>query len=164
MKIRMILFAQAAERFAQRYRLVLSALLAAAFAGMLALYNVSSGPLRNLNDIGGWSNRALFIAMSACVHGAALLLCGWMSRVRFERVALRQVIVTAGFYIMLLGINHKTYHYINVMQPVIRAMDAGGLAAGVQMDVNLSAPALLVATLSAFSKLIHLSSDLLYDY
>ena len=147
MKVRMILFAQAVDRFMNRYRVLLGALLAAAFAGLLALYNISSGPLHNLNDIGGWSNRALFIAMSAAVHGAAMLLCACVSRVRFPRIALRQLILTAGFYIMLLGINHKTYHYLSVMQPVIRAMDAGGLAAGVGMDANLSAPALLVAYL-----------------
>lgn len=147
MKVRMILFAQAVVRFTERHRLLLGALLSAAFAGLLALYNVSSGPLRNLNDIGGWGNRALFILMSAAAHAAALLLCALLSRASFPRTALRQVILTAGFFIMLLGINHKTYHYINVMQPVIRAMDAGGLAAGVAMDVNLSAPALLASYL-----------------
>lgn len=147
MKVRMILFAQAAERFVDKYRVLLGALLAAVLAGALALYNVSSGPLRNLNDIGGWSNRALFIAMSAAVHGAALLLCACLGRVRFPRIALRQVMVTAGFYIMLLGINHKTYHYINVMQPLVRAMDMSGLAAGATMGANLSAPALLVTYL-----------------
>ena len=147
MKVRMILLAQAAGRFMDRYRVLLGTLLAAAFAGLLAIYNVSSGPLRNLNDIGGWGNRALFIVMSAAVHGAALLLCACMSRVRFPRLALRQVIVTAGFYIMLLGINHKTYHYINIVQPLVRAMDEGGLAAGAAMGANLSAPALLVTYL-----------------
>lgn len=147
MKVRMILFAQAVGRFMNRYRVLLGALLAAGLAGALALYNISSGPLRNLNDIGGWSNRALFIALSAAVHGATMLLCVCVSQVRFPRIALRQVILTAGFYIMLLGINHKTYHYINVMQPVIRAMDTGGLAAGTAMDANLSAPALLVTYL-----------------
>ena len=145
MKVRMILFLQAAGRLMDKYRILLSALLAAAFAGLLAIYNVSSGPLHNLNDIGGWSNRALFIVMSAAVHGMALLLCACMSRVSFPRVALRQVIMTAGFFIMLLGINHKTYHYLNVMQPLVRAMDAGGLAAGTAMGANLSAPALLVS-------------------
>ncbi len=147
MKVKMILFAQAVGRFMDRYRVLLGALLAAGLAGALALHNISSGPLRNLNDIGGWSNRALFIVMSAVVHGAAMLLCACVSRVRFPRIALRQVILTAGFYIMLLGINHKTYHYISVMQPAIRAMDAGGLGAGIAMDANLSAPALLMSYL-----------------
>ena len=98
MKVRMILFLQAAGRFMDRYRVPLGALLAAVLAGLLAMYNVSSGPLHNLNDIGGWSNRALFILMSAVVHGAALLLCACMSRVSFPRAALRQVIMTAGFF------------------------------------------------------------------
>ena len=47
---------QAAERLDRaltRHRIVFSALLAAVLAGALALYNVSSGPLHNLNDIGG---------------------------------------------------------------------------------------------------------------
>ena len=147
MKVRMILFAQAIKRFADRHRLILSMLLAAAFAGALALYNVSMGPLRNLNDIGGWHNRALFIAMSAFVHASILALCALLSRVSFARTALRQVIVTAGFYIMLLAINHKTYHYINVIQPLVRAMDGGGLAAGAAMGGNLSAPSLLLTYL-----------------
>ena len=53
MKVRMILFLQAAGRLMDKYRILLGALLAAAFAGLLAIYNVSSGPLHNLNDIGG---------------------------------------------------------------------------------------------------------------
>ena len=134
---------QAAVRvddFLTKYRLVFSALLAAVLAGVIALYNVSSGPLHNLNDIGGWSNRALFIAMSACVHGALLLAAALLSRVRFARIALRQVILTAGFYIMLLAINQKSYIYINVMLPLVRAMDAG-FSAGMQASSYLSAPA-----------------------
>ena len=131
------------DRFLTKYRLVFSALLAMLLAGMLALYNVSSGPLHNLNDIGGWSNRALFIAMSACVHAAVLMAAALLSRVRFSRTALRQVILTAGFYIMLIAINQKTYIYVNVMQPLVRAMD-GSFAAGMQLQSYLSAPAKLL--------------------
>lgn len=132
----------AADRLTTRYRVILGALLAMALAGVLALYNVSSGPLRNLNDIGGWSNRALFIAMAAAVHALMLLGCTLLHRKSFARLALREIILTAGFYIMLLGINHKAYVYLNVMQPVIRAMDAGGLSAGIAMEHNMSAPML----------------------
>ena len=132
------------SRFAQKHRLLLSAVLAALLTGLLALYNVSSGPLGNLNDIGGWNNRALFIAMSAAVHLSMLLLCAWLSRAGFARTALRQVIVTAGMVILLLAINQKTYAYVNVMQPVIRAMDEGGLAAGVAAASGVSAPMLLL--------------------
>lgn len=134
----------ALSRFAQKHRLLLSAMLAALLSGMLALYNVSSGPLGNLNDIGGWHNRALFIAMSAAVHLSMLLLCAWLSRVGFARTALRQIIVTAGMVILLLAINQKTYAYVNVMQPVIRAMDEGGLTAGVAAASGVSAPMLLL--------------------
>lgn len=134
----------ALSRFAQKHRLLLSAMLAALLSGLLALYNVSSGPLGNLNDIGGWHNRALFIAMSAAVHLSMLLLCAWLSRVGFARTALRQIIVTAGMVILLLAINQKTYAYVNVMQPVIRAMDEGGLAAGVAAASGVSAPMLLL--------------------
>ena len=132
------------SRFTQKHRLLLSAVLAVLLSGLLALYNVSSGPLRNLNDIGGWDNRALFIAMSAAVHLSMLLLCAWLSHVSLARTALRQIIITAGMVILLLAINQKTYAYVNVMQPVIRAMDEGGLAAGVAAASGMSAPMLLL--------------------
>lgn len=137
----------ALNRLTTRFRIVLGALLALGLAGLLALYNVSSGPLHNLNDIGGWSNRALFIAMSAAVHALLLLGCIFLYRGSFARLALRQLILTAGFYILLLGINHKAYVYVNVLQPLIRAMDEGGLAAGAAMEHNLSAPMLLLVYL-----------------
>ena len=140
---------QAAERFDRfltKHRLVFSALLAALLAGALALYNVSSGPLHNLNDIGGWSNRALFIMMSAAVHGALLMGCTALSRVRFSRTALRQLILTAGYFILLIAINQKTYWYIHVLQPLVREMD-GSFAAGMQADSDLSAPARLLVYL-----------------
>ena len=40
---------------------------------LLALYNVGGGPLGNLNDIGGWRNRALYIALTAAVQLFVLL-------------------------------------------------------------------------------------------
>ena len=46
----------------------LGAALAAALSLLLALYNVGGGPLGNLNDIGGWRNRALYIALTAAVQ------------------------------------------------------------------------------------------------
>jgi len=146
-KAKWILFVRSVQAFAGRYRLLLACVPAALFAGLLALNNVSSGPLHNLNDIGGWSNRALFILMTAAVHALLLALCAGLSRVCLSRTVLRQVIVTAGFYIMQTAINHKTYHYINVIQPVVRAMDAGGLAAGAAMNSPLSAPSLLLTYL-----------------
>lgn len=140
---------QAAERadgFLTKHRMVFSALLAALLSGVLAVYNVSAGPLHNLNDIGGWSNRALFIVMSAAVQAVLLLMCALLSRVRFSRTALRMALVTAGYFIALLAINQKTYLYVKVLQPLIRAMD-GGFAAGMQAGSYLSAPARLLVYL-----------------
>lgn len=130
------------HRLMTRHRVLLGGLLALGFAGLLAVYNVSSGPLSNLNDIGGWHNRALFIAMAAAVHAGMLLLCAVLSRCCFARVALRQVILTAGYYILLLAINQKTYAYVQVMLPAVRAMESGGFAAGLALDTGLSAFAL----------------------
>jgi len=146
-KARLILLGRSVQAFSERYRLLIACVTAALFSGLLALNNVSSGPLHNLNDIGGWTNRALFILMTAVVHAALLALCAWLGRVRLSRTVLRQVIVTAGFYIMQTAINHKTYHYINVIQPVVRAMDVGGIAAGAAIDSPLSAPALFLTYL-----------------
>lgn len=137
----------AALRWMDAHALLLGALTALLLSGGLALYNVSSGPLCNLHDIGGWHNRALFIGMTAAAHGALLLLCAGLSRVGYARTALRQVILTAGLYIMLLAINQKAYAYLGVMQPVVRAMDAGGLAAGMAAASGVSAPMLLLTYL-----------------
>lgn len=133
---------QKLDAFLTRYKHLFGAVTAAVFALVLALYNVSSGPLRNLNDIGGWSNRAMFIAMTAAVHAAVLYACVLASRCCFARVLLRQLILTAGYYILLLAINQKAYTYVRVILPVIRAMDAGGLAAGIAMGTDFSAPML----------------------
>ncbi|MBP3657145.1 MAG: hypothetical protein J6K32_10675 [Clostridia bacterium] len=125
-----------------RLRLPLGAACALLLAALLALHNVSAGPLGNLHDIGGWSNRALFIAMTAAVHAAVLLLAVMTSRVSFARTLLRQVLLTAGLYILLQAINQKTFAYVTQIQPIVRAMDGGGLAAGLAMESSLSAPAL----------------------
>lgn len=134
----------AIHRWMTRHRVILGGLLALALAGLLAVYNVSSGPLHNLNDIGGWHNRALFIFMTAAVHAGLLLACALLSRCCFARVALRQAILTAGLYIMLLAINQKTYAFVEVMLPAIRAMESGGFAAGLAQGSGLSAFALLM--------------------
>ena len=147
MKSRMKDLLAALEGFEERYRTMLGVLLAVLLAGALAGYNVSSGPLRNLNDIGGWENRSLFIAMTAAVHAAVLVLCTLLCRKRFAWLALRQITLTAGLYILLLAINQKSYAVVQGMQPLIRAMDEGGLAAGAAMEPNLSAPALLLVYL-----------------
>ena len=123
-------------------RLILGALCALLLSGAVAVYNVDAGPLRNLNDIGGWGNRALLIAMAAAMQVILLVLTAAMSRKCVARMLLRQVIMTAGFVILLLPINQKTYAFSEQLLPLIRAMDAGGLAAIAGMETSLSSPAL----------------------
>ena len=125
-----------------RLRLPLGAALALLLSAGVAALNVSAGPLRNLNDIGGWSNRLLFILMTAAVQALVLLACTLIHRGGMARLALRQLTLTAGLLILLMGINQKTYAYVEVIQPIVRAMDEGGLAAGLAMESTLSAPAL----------------------
>ena len=113
-----------------RHALPLGAALAAALSLLLALYNVGGGPLGNLNDIGGWRNRALYIALTAAVQLFVLLAAALLYHERFW-----------GLVILLMGINHKSYLFVEQMLPFIRRMDAAGLSAMNDMRLNLSAPA-----------------------
>lgn len=130
------------DAYLTRLRLPLGAALALLLSAGVAALNVSVGPLCNLNDIGGWQNRLLFILMTAAVQALALLICTLLHRGSFARLALRQATLTAGLLILLMGINQKTYAFVKVTLPIVRAMDAGGLAAGLAMESTLSAPAL----------------------
>lgn len=129
------------ERLSRHAR-PLCAATALAMSALLALYNVRSGPLSNLNDIGGWDNRALFIGMTACVQAVLLLAAAFLHRGGFFRAVMRQAMLTLAFVMLLFGINQKTFAYIEQVQPMVRAMDTGGLAAIVGFETNLSAPAL----------------------
>ncbi|MBR2942339.1 MAG: hypothetical protein IKB82_02975 [Clostridia bacterium] len=122
--------------------MIYGAALSLLFSGLIAVYNISAGPLSNLNDIGGWDNRLLFIAMTAAVQVLLLLLTTALSGKSYLRIALRQAIVTAGFVIQLLAINQKTHAFVEQLLPLIRQMDVHGLSAIAQMETNLSSPAL----------------------
>ena len=124
-----------------RHALPLGALLAAGLSLLLALYNVGSGPLSNLNDIGGWRNRVLYIALTAGMQTVVLLAAALLYHERFWRLAVRELLLTAGLVILLMGINHKSYLFVEQMLPFIRQMDAAGLSAISGMQLNLSAPA-----------------------
>ena len=124
-----------------RHALPLGALLAAGLSLLLALYNVGSGPLSNLNDIGGWRNRVLYIALTAGMQMVVLLAAALLYHERFWRLAVRELLLTAGLVILLMGINHKSYLFVEQMLPFIRQMDAAGLSAISGMPLNLSAPA-----------------------
>ena len=124
-----------------RHALPLGALLAAGLSLLLALYNVGSGPLSNLNDIGGWRNRVLYIALTAGMQMVVLLAAALLYHERFWRLAVRELLLTAGLVILLMGINHKSYLFVEQMLPFIRQMDAVGLSAISGMQLNLSAPA-----------------------
>ena len=125
-----------------RHALAAGLLLALLLSGLTALYNLTSGPLANLNDIGGWNNRLLFGMLSAAAHFALLAAAALLYRGSAARLMLRQLIVTAGLVILLLGINQKTYLYTQTVQPLIRAAEQGGLAALCGARTNLSAPML----------------------
>lgn len=135
-------FVRRADEIMTRLRLPLGAGLALLLAALTLLMNVGGGPLGNLNDIGGWRNRLLFLLMAAGVQAALLLGCTLLHRGSFSRLALRQVILTAGLLIALMPINQKSYVYVEQIQPVVRLMDEGGLAAGLAAETTLSAPAL----------------------
>ena len=91
-----------------RAMMLYGTVLALLFSALIAVYNISAGPLSNLNDIGGWDNRLLFIAMTAGVQVLLLLLTTLLGGKSYLRIALRQAIMTAGYVIALLAINQKT--------------------------------------------------------
>ena len=125
-----------------RHALAAGVIFALPLTALTALYNLTAGPLSNLNDIGGWNNRLLFVAFSAAVHFALLTAAALLCPKNAARLALRQVTVTVAFVILLMGINQKTYLYTQTVQPLIRAAERGGLAALSGAQTNLSAPAL----------------------
>lgn len=127
---------------ADRHARALGLLLAAVLAALTAVLNVSRGPLSNLNDIGGWKNRMAFIALAAAAHAAVLAMQALLNRKGFGRLALRQVLTTLGFLLLTLPINQKTLLFTEQVLPLVRKMDAMGLAAANESALNLSAPAL----------------------
>ncbi len=133
---------KAVDAAGERHGMIVGGAFALIAAGLFAVMSISAGPLYNLNDIGGWDNRVLFIAMAAAVVFTLLLAAAMLCQKGTLRIVLRQIIVMAGVYILLMTINQKTYIYRDVVQPIVRAMDGGGLAAGLAMESSLSAPAM----------------------
>ena len=131
-----------ADERLSRHAFVLGLLFAALLAALTAAYCMTAGPLHNLNDIGSYRNRVLFTAMAGAVHALLLVATALLYRRSALRLMLRQLIVTAGFVIMLLAINQKTYAYMQTLQPIVRQMDTLALRAIPGADTNLSAPAL----------------------
>lgn len=123
-------------------RWIFGGALAVVLSGLVAAFNVSAGALSNLNDIGNWENRLLFLMMSAAAQTLLLLMVTALHRGGYARLALRQAVVTVGFYIQLLAINQKTYAFMQELLPLIRQMDEAGLSAIAGMRTNLSSPAL----------------------
>lgn len=126
----------------RRVLLVFGALLSLGLSGAVAIWNVSSGPLHNLNDIGAWENRLLFILMTAAAQVLLHMLVTVLHRGGYARLLLRQATLLAGFIIALLAINQKTYAFVEQLLPLIRQMDAQGLSAIGGMETNLSSSAL----------------------
>ena len=110
-------------------------------AGVVFL-NVSAGPLSNLNDIGGWRNRLLFLILCACAETLVQFLAVRLRPLSCGRMLLRQLLLACGLHIALLAINQKTYSYTAQLQPMIRAAEAGGLSALAGTDTAMSVPLL----------------------
>lgn len=126
----------------RRAMFLFGAMLSVGLAGLTTVWNISSGPLSNLNDIGSWNNRLLFIMMTAAVQVLLHVLLTFVHREGYARLLLRHALLFAGFVIGLLAINQKTYAFVETMLPLIRKMDAHGLAAIGAIDTNLSSSAL----------------------
>ena len=116
--------------------------LAAVLCALLLGVNYAFGALSNLNDIGTWQNRLIFLVLSAMAQWLLLLLVTALHRGSYARLALRELVMTAGYYIQLMAINQKTYAFAEATLPLVRAMDAGGLSAAAGLGTNLSSPAL----------------------
>lgn len=65
-----------------------------------------------------------------------LLVQTVLYRKSFIRAAIRQILLTAGLVILLLGINQKTCLFVEQVLPLVRQMDAAALAA--ESPLNLS--------------------------
>lgn len=118
-----------AEGRTARFAKPAGVLLALGIAGATALWNVSGGPLCNLNDIGGWGNRLIFLVMAAAAEALVLMTAAVWHRGGIARLLLRQGMLALTFVMSLLAINQKTYFYVQQVQPLVRAMDEGGLGA-----------------------------------
>ncbi|MBQ7825809.1 MAG: hypothetical protein IJ337_05605, partial [Clostridia bacterium] len=103
--------------------LLFGALLSLGLSGSVAVWNIASGPLHNLNDIGSWHNRLLFIAMTAAVQAALHLLLTALNCGGYARLLLRHAALLAGCVIALLANNQKTYAFVEQMLPLVRQMD-----------------------------------------
>lgn len=123
-----------------RYRHVIGGAFALLLAAGFALLSVNHGPLYNLNDIGTFQNRALFIVMTCAGFFLLLLLTTALHRGGVYRLLLREGILFVGLWILLVGINQQTYFYGEEIRPMIRAMDAAGLGALAQWETTLTAP------------------------
>ena len=132
-------------------QLLLPPALALVCAGGFFAWNIRLGPLSNLNDIGGWDRRLIFMTAASAVLFALLMLPFVLSRSRgVFRVLLRQGLLMAGMVIYLLAINQKTYAYTAQIQPLLRRLQAGGLGA-LPKDCPVSGPmALLLMGVTRF--------------
>ncbi len=125
-----------------RYALLMGLAAAVLLTALLVLVNTSMGPMANLNDIQSWSNRLLLIGYTAVVHFSLLLFLCLGKHRAWEHLLARQLLVTFSLYILLHAMNQKTFAYNTQIQPIVRAMDTGGLRAIPQFYSSLSVPAL----------------------
>lgn len=123
-----------------RFHLLIGGAIAVLLAAGFALLSVEHGPLSNLNDIGTFRNRAIFILMTSAGFFLLLMLATALHRGGIYRLLLRELILFVGLWILLVGINQQTYFYGEEIRPMIRAMDEAGLGALAQWETTLTAP------------------------
>ncbi|MCR4707959.1 MAG: hypothetical protein K5746_08430 [Clostridiales bacterium] len=143
MKLKYDWFFEAGRRtnlWLTRYGTAFGIALSLFIGAMTVLVNVSAGPLSNLNDIGGWRNRLLFLILCGISEALIQLLAVRLRPSSGGRMLLRQLLLVCGFHIALLAINQKTYYYTAQVQPLIRAAEGGGLSSLAGTQTVLSVP------------------------
>lgn len=129
------------QRFSQ-YATGIGIFFSILIGAVITSVNVSLGPLANLNDIGGWHNRFIFLILCGGAEVLVQILAVRLRPSSCGRMLVRQLILVCGFHIAMLAINQKTYYYSMQIQPLIRAAETGGLSVLADIDTTLSIPLL----------------------
>ena len=118
---------------------VIAALLLTTFT---LAWNLTGGPLYNLNDMHTWLNRMIFTGMATFMHFSLLMFLVLDSHRDIGHLLVRELLVTVSMLILFLAMNQKTFAYNYQVQPIVRAMDTRALSAIPDYKSGYSVPAL----------------------